>query len=148
MRYFWVLIKCSKYSTLSLTKINAFFKGWWHLVAFIDHNIHLVWDCICSFNLILRSRIYCIESLPQPLSNWKLNWRWQDLNPRPFEYKSNVLPTGLSWLGLFNVFNKKHFKTWTRLVKLQKDVTNVFLNHLFFLSLRLEIDAIAVLSPK
>ena len=25
--------------------------------------------------------VYCIESLPQPSSNWKFNWRWPDLNP-------------------------------------------------------------------
>ena len=41
---------------------------------------------------------YCIESLPQPFSNWKFNWRWRDLNPRPSEYQCNTLPTELSWL--------------------------------------------------
>ena len=41
---------------------------------------------------------YCLEFLPQPFSNWKFNWRRQDLNPGPTEYQSNVLPTELSWL--------------------------------------------------
>ena len=41
---------------------------------------------------------HCIESLPQPFSNWKFNYRRQDLNPKPSEYQSNMLPTELSWL--------------------------------------------------
>ena len=45
---------------------------------------------------------YCIESLPQPFSNWKFNWRWRDLNPGPSKYQSNMLPTELSWLDQFS----------------------------------------------
>ena len=41
---------------------------------------------------------YCLESLPQPFSNWTFNWRRRDLNPGPSEYQSNVLPTELSGL--------------------------------------------------
>ena len=39
---------------------------------------------------------YCIESLPQPFSNCKYNWRRRDLNPGSSEYQSNALPTELS----------------------------------------------------
>ena len=41
---------------------------------------------------------YYLESLPQPFSNWKCNWKWRDLNPRPSEYQSIALPTEQSWL--------------------------------------------------
>ena len=41
----------------------------------------------------------CVESLPQSFSDWKLNWRWRDSNPKPSKYQSNVLPTELSWLN-------------------------------------------------
>ena len=39
---------------------------------------------------------YCIESLLQPFSNWKFNWRWRDLKPVPSEYQSNTLLIELS----------------------------------------------------
>ena len=43
---------------------------------------------------------YCVESLPQPFSNWKFNSRQQDLNLWHSEYQSNALPTELSWLDV------------------------------------------------
>ena len=46
---------------------------------------------------------YCLESLPQPLSNWKFNWRLRDLNPGPSEYQE--------WI------NHCHLFIWSLLVQ-------------------------------
>ena len=78
------------------------FKGWWHLVAFIDHCKHFyeivsIHNMHITFYRTLDTITLALESLPQPFYNWKFNWRRWDLNPRPFKYQSNVLPTELSW---------------------------------------------------
>ena len=83
--------------------VIIFFKGWWHLVAFIDHYTHLYEigrHQLSYFKFDAYFMAYCIESLPQPSSNWKFNWRWPDLNPGPSQYQSPTLPTELSWLDV------------------------------------------------
>ena len=57
-----------------------------------------IWHYFKFYSTQPYFKAYCIESLPQPLSNWKFNWRRRDLNPGPSEYQSNALPTELSWL--------------------------------------------------
>ena len=61
--------------------------------------------------------VYWRESLPQPFSSWKFNWRRQDLNPKPSKYQSNALPTELSWLD---------FGSW---VYLDSEISNSMCMH-------------------
>ena len=50
---------------------------------------------------------YCLESFPQPFSNWKFNCRQRDLNPGPSKYQFNTLPTKLSWLDILETLSQK-----------------------------------------
>ena len=83
---------------------HPYIFGWWHLVAFIDHYTPAMYWLNIPYHYFkfdythLYFMVYCKESLPQPFSNWKLNWRWQDLNPGPSKYQSNIF--GQSNTGL------------------------------------------------
>ena len=86
---------------------------------------------------------YCLESLTQPFSNLKFNWRHQGLKPGPSEYQSNTVPTELSWLDVnqsigisllayFSYFRRSlgpisllAFYFWTNL-RLTKITSNMF----------------------